>query len=103
MVDVNEQRRTDAAIEAIDADDSDCDEPSARTQTLGLLVDAVQEVFACQASELEAVPRLGTRVAPGFLRSMVRSQGQATPELDLDAALDIEQLSQLVGGSAEKH
>jgi purine-binding chemotaxis protein CheW len=79
------------------------DEDSAGEQTLGLLVDAVHEVFDCSSSELEPVPRLGTRVAPGFLRCMVRSRGQATPELDLAATLDLHALNQLIDAHLDRH
>jgi purine-binding chemotaxis protein CheW len=69
-------------------------------QTLGLLVDAVQEVFDTRAEDAESVPRLGTRIAPDFLRQMVRSRGQATPELDLGAILDVRVLAELIGTHA---
>ena len=84
-----------AVADAVDAD--------AEPQTLGLLVDAVHEVFDCPAAELEAVPRLGTRIAPQFLRSMVRSRGQATPELDLANILDLQALSALIEGHHASH
>jgi purine-binding chemotaxis protein CheW len=55
---------------------------------MGMLVDAVDEVFAAGDAEHEAVPPLGTPVEPRYLRSLVRLRGETTPELDLPAVLD---------------
>ncbi|MEK8050631.1 chemotaxis protein CheW [Ideonella sp. DXS22W] len=63
---------------------------------MGLLVDAVYEVFDVQHSALEAVPRLGTRIDPNFIRSMARVRGQATAELNLEAVLDTHALASLI-------
>ncbi|PXW95505.1 purine-binding chemotaxis protein CheW [Sphaerotilus hippei] len=65
--------------------------------TLGVLVDAVHEVFDTRSVDLEAVPRLGTRIRPEFIRHMVRVRGQATPDLDLRAILDHNALAELIG------
>jgi len=67
-----------------------------RPQTLGLLVDAVYEVFDAPATTLEEVPRLGTLIDPAFIRSMVRVRGESTPELDLAAILDQQLLARLI-------
>ena len=67
------------------------------TQTLGVLVDAVQEVINIAERDLEPVPRLGTRIDAAHLRSMVRHRQQATPELDLAAILDPQRLVGLIG------
>jgi purine-binding chemotaxis protein CheW len=63
---------------------------------LGMLVDAVYEVFDAQPDALEPVPRLGTRIDPSFIRSMARVRGQTTPELHLDAVLDATTLASLI-------
>ena len=63
---------------------------------LGILVDAVYEVFDAQPDALEPVPRLGTRIDPGFIRSMARVRGQTTAELNLDAVLDAGSLAALI-------
>lgn len=73
------------------------------TQRLGMLVDAVYEVVDLGATELEAVPRLGTRIDPGFIRSMVRVRGQATPELDIAAVLDQKVLADLIAEHTQAH
>lgn len=71
----------------------------ATASTLGMLVDAVYEVFEAGAHEQEAPPRLGTRIDPGFIRSMVRLRGKPTPELNLDTLLDARTLADLIASS----
>lgn len=66
------------------------------SQTLGVLVDAVHEVFDTAPDDLEPVPRLGTRIEPRWIRSMVRVRGEATPELDLDQVLHHRALADLI-------
>jgi len=73
------------------------------TQTLGVLVDAVHEVFDTAPDELEPVPRLGTRIEPGWIRSMVRVRGEATPELDLDQVLHHRALAELITSHLGPH
>lgn len=72
-------------------------------QTMGVLVDAVHEVFDLPATDMEPVPRLGTRIDPGLIRSMVRVRGRTTPELDLDAILEQQQLAQLISQHSAAH
>jgi purine-binding chemotaxis protein CheW len=64
--------------------------------TIGVLVDAVYEVFSASAAEQEAPPRLGTRIDPAFIRSMVRLRGLPTPELQLTTILDPTVLAELI-------
>lgn len=71
----------------------------ATASTLGMLVDAVYEVFDAGADEQEAPPRLGTRIDPGFIRSMVRLRGKPTPELHLDTLLDASTLANLIASA----
>ncbi|MEY8878778.1 MAG: chemotaxis protein CheW [Leptothrix sp. (in: b-proteobacteria)] len=72
-------------------------------QTIGVLVDAVHEVFDLPATDMEPVPRLGTRIDPGLIRSMVRVRGRTTPELDLGAILEQQQLAQLISQHSATH
>lgn len=90
-------RRTCVVIVDITAPDDGA------SQTLGVLVDAVQEVFDTTSVDQEPVPRLGTGVDADFLRSMVRVRGRALPELDLAAILDLHTLSSLIGQHALSH
>jgi purine-binding chemotaxis protein CheW len=68
-----------------------------RQQTLGMLVDAVHEVFKGREDDLEPVPRLGTSISPGFIRAMVRVRGEITVELALDELVGQQTLAQLIG------
>lgn len=70
---------------------------------LGMLVDAVYEVFDSPADEVEPVPRLGTRIDPTFIRGMVRVRGQSTADLDLDRVLDQQTLAQLIAEHLTQH
>lgn len=63
---------------------------------VGLLVDAVFEVFDCPASGIEPVPPLGTRITPDFLRGMTRNRGEVIGVLALDRVLAQQELSALI-------
>lgn len=65
-------------------------------QRLGMLVDAVHEVFDVPLSSFEPVPRLGTRINPEFIRGMTRARGQTVADINLDAAFEHESLARLV-------
>ncbi len=82
-------------VDVAAATEGDDEDPS--RQTLGILVDAVHEVFDVHPDHVDPVPRLGTRIRPQFIRSMVRVREQATPELDLATVLDTRELSTLIG------
>lgn len=70
-------------------------------QTLGMLVDAVHEVFKSQEDELEPVPRMGTSIPAGFIRAMVRVRGEITVELALDELVGQQTLAQLIGSGMQ--
>ena len=78
--------------------DEDPDSPANEGTTLvvGLLVDAVFEVFDAPASGIEPVPPLGTRIAPAFLRGMTRNHGEVIGVLALDRVLAQQELSALI-------
>ncbi len=63
---------------------------------VGLLVDAVFEVFDAPASAIEPVPALGTQIAPAFLRGMTRNRGDVIGVLALDRVLAQQELSALI-------
>jgi purine-binding chemotaxis protein CheW len=90
-------RRTCVVIVDVHRHDDDS------VQTMGVLVDAVHEVFDLPATDMEPVPRLGTRIDPGLIRSMVRVRGRTTPELDLGAILEQQQLAQLISQHSAAH
>lgn len=63
---------------------------------IGLLVDAVYEVFDVPAAGIEPVPVLGTRIAPGFLQGMTRARGEVVGVLALDRVLARHELGALI-------
>ncbi len=79
-------RRSCVVIVDIDDDES--------THTLGVMVDAVYEVFEVPA--LEAAPAFGTPIDPAFIAGMARLDSQVLAVLNLDRVLAQEDLSQLV-------
>ena len=84
----------DSAGVSDEADDVAISEGSALV--VGLLVDAVFEVFDAPASGIEPVPPLGTCVAPVFLRGMTRHRGEVIGVLALDRVLAQQALSALI-------
>lgn len=67
---------------------------------VGLLVDAVFEVFDVPASGIEPVPALGTRIAASFLRGMTRAHGEVIGVLALEQVLAQQALSALIASHA---
>lgn len=63
---------------------------------VGLLVDAVYEVFDTLPGEIEAVPPLGTRVAADALDGMTRARGEVVGILSLQRVLAHRELSTLI-------
>lgn len=78
-----------------DADDEATDANSA-TMVVGLLVDAVYEVFDVATSSIEPVPALGTRIEASFLRGMTRAHGEVIGVLALERVLAQRELSALI-------
>ena len=54
---------------------------------VGLLVDAVFEVFDTDGAAIEAVPMLGTRIRADFLSGMTRARGEVIGILAVDRVL----------------
>jgi purine-binding chemotaxis protein CheW len=63
---------------------------------VGLLVDAVFEVFDTPVSRIEAVPALGTRIAADLLAGMTRARGDVIGILALDHILSAQALTALI-------
>ena len=78
-----------------DADDEAADANSA-TMVVGLLVDAVYEVFDVATSSIEPVPALGTQIEASFLRGMTRAHGEVIGVLALERVLAQRELSALI-------
>lgn len=79
-----------------DAQAQDSDDADHHALVVGLLVDAVFEVFDTPASGIEAVPALGTRIDASFLRGMTRARGEVIGVLALDRVLAQQELSSLI-------
>lgn len=67
---------------------------------MGLLVDAVFEVFDRRLGEIEPPPTLGTTVEPAFLRGITRAEGALVGVLALSQVLGEAQLRQAIAQHA---
>jgi purine-binding chemotaxis protein CheW len=67
---------------------------------IGLLVDAVYEVFDTTAARIEAVPTLGTRIAPEMLAGMTRARGEVIGMLALSRVLSRSDLTDMIAQHA---
>jgi purine-binding chemotaxis protein CheW len=72
------------------------DDPNARPLVMGLLVDAVFEVFDRSGHEIEPAPALGTAIAPQFLHGMTRAAGSLIGVLALGQVLSARELAQCI-------
>ncbi len=82
--------------ESAESGDGAADEGGSAGLTLGLLVDAVYEVFDRGTHEVEPAPPLGTRIDAGFLRGMTRSGGELIGVLSLPHVLAARELVQAI-------
>ncbi len=83
---------TDAEAQA------DAGGPHAETLVVGLLVDAVYEVFDAPPGGFEPVPQLGTRIDASYLRGMSRVRGEVIGVLALERVLAQHELGALIAG-----
>lgn len=67
-------------------------------QAMGILVDAVYEVFDAAPEDFETVPRIGTRIEPALILDMVRSRDKVLSVIHLEAAFDPTTMSELLAG-----
>ena len=70
------------------------DEAAEATAVIGIMVDAVFEVF--ELASLEPTPAFGTAIAATHIAGMARMDREVLAVLDLDRVLAIDELSQLV-------
>ncbi|MEQ8223640.1 MAG: chemotaxis protein CheW [Candidatus Eremiobacterota bacterium] len=63
------------------------------TISLGALVDAVQEVFNMEPSQIELPPRIGTKLKTEFIKGMGKKDDQFVIILDIDRIFSMEELS----------
>lgn len=79
-----------------DAGDGDGDATYGQRLVIGLLVDAVYEVFDIDTDSVEPVPALGTRVRPDFLSGMTRARGEVIGVLALPHVLSATDLADAI-------
>jgi len=79
------------------ADDEHAAGHGSDSLVVGLLVDAVYEVFDAPAGEFEPVPPLGTSIDPSFLLGMSRVRNEVIGVLALDRVLAQHELTALIG------
>lgn len=78
--------------------DADTGSPNVETLVVGLLVDAVYEVFDAPPGDFEPVPQLGTRIHASYLRGMSRVRGEVIGVLALERVLAQHELGALIAG-----
>ncbi len=72
------------------------------TIALGALVDAVQEVFNIEPSQIELPPRIGTKLKTEFIKGMGKKDDQFVIILDIDRIFSMEELSLNVSVESEQ-
>ncbi|MFC5300794.1 chemotaxis protein CheW [Azospira restricta] len=70
------------------------------TQTLGVMVDAVNEVMEIPAEDVEPPPAFGARIRTDFIAGMGRVNGRFVILLDVGKVFSVDELATL-GGFAE--
>ena len=74
----------------------DAGDEAVASLVVGLLVDAVFEVFDCDAAAIEPVPSLGTRVPASALQGMARAHGSVIGVLALGRELAPRELAEAI-------
>jgi purine-binding chemotaxis protein CheW len=87
-------------VECVSTPGEDGDDAAPVATAMGLLVDAVFEVFDRHAGEIETAPALGTHVDPAFLRGITRAEGALVGVLALQQVLGEAQLRQAIADHA---
>lgn len=90
--------RLDESTEADAATTPDA-EPSGPV-VIGLMVDAVHEVFAADVADIDTVPPLGTPVAAHYLAGILRTRTQLISLLNLARVLSARELSGLLAADS---
>jgi purine-binding chemotaxis protein CheW len=71
------------------------------SHTIGVMVDAVNEVLEIPASEIEPPPAFGARIRSDFIQGMGKLRGKFVILLDADQVLSIDQLGSTAAGLSE--
>lgn len=96
IVVVQHNPQAEEHMEALGAADAAAHATATGSVAMGLLVDAVFEVFDRNTAEIEAAPDIGTSVATEFLRGMTRSGGQLISVLALQQVLSARSLAEAI-------
>ena len=69
---------------------------------IAIIIDEVYEVDNISDVNIELTPNFGTRVDKKFIKSMAKYNDEFVPILDIDAILDIEEISVLTAFKKDK-
>ena len=83
-------------VSGTDAHEGSSDECFDRGLVVGLMVDAVFEVFDTDASRIEPVPMLGTSIRADYLSGMARARGDVVGVLAIDRVLSLGDLASAI-------
>ncbi|MBI1174654.1 MAG: chemotaxis protein CheW [Sideroxydans sp.] len=70
------------------------------SQTVGVMVDAVNEVLEIPANEIEPAPAFGAKIRTDFIQGMGKVDGKFVILLDVDNVLSVDELAMLEGAVA---
>lgn len=70
-------------------------EKKSRNVDIAMLVDIVDEVEDVASENIEPAPNFGLSVPDKFVENMLRNNGEHVPVLNIDAILDLDELTQL--------
>ena len=65
------------------------------TQTVGVMVDAVNEVLDIPGTEIELPPSFGARIRPDFIKGMGKVDGKFVIILNADKVLSVDEMAEL--------
>lgn len=74
-----------------------------QSQSLGILVDAVDEVIAVERSRIEPKPSFGTKIRSDFVDGLLNLERHFVVTLDIQQVLSIEELATLAGSVADRN
>lgn len=87
-------RRTCVVINEIEND--------GETQTIGVMVDAVNEVLEIPASEIELPPTFGSKIRSDFIEGMGKVNGKFVILLNVDRVLSVDEMSEIVSARSQR-
>ncbi len=71
----------------------------ARATLMGMVVDAVEEVVNIQEGDLEATPRFGSSVEPGYILGIAKLKGKVKVLLDIDRVISAPELEEMAASA----